>query len=305
VTADQIIATDSVELADIFTRYRVRKEAEGVKAQTLVNFTRAVVPFQAWLDARGTAAEDVTEDDLLEYFAGSHHAPSTKRVHWSQIKAAYRRAHRKSEIEVDPFTDLKPPKVPEREPTAIQSAELRAMRARCRDWKQTLLWALLAYTGLRRDEIRRLAWDTDAENRVNLADLEISVLGKGGKRRVVPIHPMLAELLETAPDSKGFHGEHRTGAIIFTTMTGGGVGGSYATGQSLERLKDQFADEGCHAFRRTLASSLSRNGVDSITIDRIFGWAPSDMKGRYYVSKTPADLRRGILEAYVDDPIGN
>ncbi len=82
------------------------------------------------------------------------------------------------------------------------------------------------------------------------------------------------------------------------------AGGIYAAGQSFEKLKRPFAPQhGFHAFRRTVASSLARNAVDGDTIDKIMGWAAAGIRAKYYVQKTPDDLRNAINRLYLDDAV--
>ena len=307
MTRDQTTPTASVTLAPLFDAYRTRLERRGRKPQTVVNFTRAAVPFQVWLEGRGLEPEAITEDDLYAYFAASPYAQGTRRMHAVQIRAAYSYAHRKGwdGLAADPFADFEPPRAPDPEPRAIPSSDLRRMRGDCPTWKHELLWGLLVFTGLRRDEVRRLTWDADAENRVDLAEGTITVVGKGGKRRTVPIHPVLESLLRAAPDSR-MRTDERVGAVLWTSTRGSvqEAGGIYAAGQSFEKLKRPFAPQhGFHAFRRTVASSLARNAVDGDTIDKIMGWAAAGIRAKYYVQKTPDDLRNAINRLYLDDAV--
>jgi integrase len=58
-----------------------------------------------------------------------------------------------------------------------------------------------------------------------------------------------------------------------------------------------------HDYRRTVATSLRRNGVDTGVIDRIMGWAPRSVFRRYYDNVADVELKRGILRLYADDPV--
>ena len=58
-----------------------------------------------------------------------------------------------------------------------------------------------------------------------------------------------------------------------------------------------------HAFRRTVATSLARNGVEERVIDKIMGWSPRTVRARYYVNVATEELQRGILKLYANDPV--
>lgn len=281
----------------LFERYRARLVNRGRKPASIYNFVRAAVPFQRWLTERGMAPADVTEDDVDAYFAPTRfpHAQGTRRMHAVQIRAAYAYALRRGWVARDPFADFELPQEPTPAPDVLSSAELREMHTLCRNWKHETLWALLAYTGMRRDELRRAAWED-----IGLEAMTISTVGKGGKRRIIPIHPALAEVLERAPDSRMYTTD-RQGAVLWTE-TGRTF---YAGVQPFGRAKEAFAsNQGFHIFRRTVATSLFRNGVPPDVIDRIMGWAPAGVRARYYINVPIDDLHRAILRLYADDPLG-
>lgn len=93
-----------------------------------------------------------------------------------------------------------------RKKVVIPSAELTAILRNCRDQKALALWGLLVYTGMGRDEIRRLTWEDISD------DWTASIIGKGGKERAVPIHPDLPRAVRRARRSAGRQGRP-TGTI--------------------------------------------------------------------------------------------
>ncbi len=280
----------------LFERYIARLANRGRRPQTIYNFTRAVTAFQDWLGRQDIAVADVGEDEIEAYFAPSRfpHSQGTRRMHAIQIRAAYAYGLRRGWVAADPFADFELPTLPNPDPDVVPSAELRAIRARCRNWKHETLWGLVVYTGMRRDELRRLTWED-----VDLDALTISTVGKGDKPRVIPVHPELQKLIERAPDARA-RTDERVGAVLWAEQTRG----HYSTPNSFERIKVPITDRGFHIFRRTVATSLFRNGVPGDTIDRILGWAPAGIRARYYLSVQADDLHRAILRLYRDDPLG-
>jgi integrase len=122
------------------------------------------------------------------------------------------------------------------------------------------LWhvtGLLVYTGMRRNEIRMLSWEN-----IDLKKETITVMGKGGKRRIIPIHPKLREILDNAPETGTPKAPAppfgpKQGAVLWTQARGSATkprGGHYADGRSFEQLKEAFApDYQFHRFRKTVA----------------------------------------------------
>ena len=77
------------------------------------------------------------------------------------------------------------------EPKTFSNAELRAILRSCRSERDRVLFHLLAYTGMRRGEIRNLCW-----GEINFAQSTITVThAKGQKIRKVAIHPVLQNVL--------------------------------------------------------------------------------------------------------------
>jgi integrase len=307
------IATVEVDLDPIFAAYKTRLINRGRKHQTISNFVRAVVPFQNWLADEGINLKDVDEETLERYFSPANYealgySPGTRRLHAVQVSAALRYAHRKGYIKIDPTTDFEKPPEPNPDPAKklLTSAQLRECWKNCRNWKHQTLFALLAFTGMRRDEIRLLDWQ-DIDLRENV--IHVREGSKYDKRRTVPVHPFLREVLLRAPsrhtetplDSLLPLGHGKEGAVLWTRDRKT----NYAGGQSFEKLKRAFApDFGFHHFRKTAATSLRRNGVDPLLIDTICGWAARNVQDKYYVTVTPEDVHKAILKLYEDDPLG-
>lgn len=270
----------------IFDQYEERLHRLRRDPQTIKNFRRSVAPFEAFIRAERIAPEQATPDLIEEYLAQSDLAPTTKELHLTNIGAAYRYAHRRGLIDRVPTVDVELAREPDREPRIISNAELREQRERIMSDRGWTLWHLLTYTGMRRMEILTLRWEN-----VKLDEETITVLGKGGKLRHVPIHPVLGEVLVDAKRKNewvlaGRAGSHTAPSTFYETL------------HCINRK--QYS---AHDYRRTVASSLYANGVDGDTIDKIMGWSPRVVRTRYYVNVAPVQLQRAILKLYADDPL--
>jgi site-specific recombinase XerD len=150
------------------------------------------------LDAVGPA-------DLRRFLTEEAHsrpAPSSQARATAALRCFFRFLVENEEIERDPATVLRTPKKREALPDVLDIAELRRLLAvpeRADLWQRhfhgkrerdRLLLSVFAYAGLRRAELLGLDWDD-----VDLQRRLIRVRhAKGGRQRVVPLHPALAPL---------------------------------------------------------------------------------------------------------------
>lgn len=281
----------------VFEQYADRLQRRVAKGEASANSVRGFLDaarrLDRWLETEGLTAESATFTTLEEYFDTLPLATSSRGTHLRQIKAAYNYAIRRGTLRHNPALDLTIPEEESGEPKIISGGCLREIKERIvyeRDW---IFFFLLAYTGMRRSEIRGLVWDDgrDLGSVVRLEQQTIRVFGKGRKTRLVPIHPALGEVLT----------EHRREPGAFVVPSNGRNGVAIDTIQEMsKRLSAKYTP---HDYRRTVSTSLRRNGVDMGVIDRIMGWAPRTVFRRYYDNVADGELHRAILKLYADDPI--
>ena len=245
--------------------------------------------FQAYLNDVGESAATVEPWQVEEFFEGmTDLAPGTRRAHLRRLRSVYRYAHRRGAVLRDPTADVEIPREADEEPVIIDNAELRCYRHRAATDQQWAQFHLLAFAGLRRQEAINLQWED-----LDFVSGTMKVLGKGGKLRLVPIHPLLADALHDLA-------EPRSGPVIRPKRSAPRIGDD--TWDGLLRDVTRGAHT-AHDFRRTVASSLALNGVVDGVIDRILGWAPRAVGRRYYIKVAGPELQRAILRLYADDPV--
>lgn len=274
---------------------RIRKaERDGLNKRTLNHYNRALTLFQEWLDELGIAARDVTPIQFEEYAVRlqKRYALRTVKLHLLDIKAAYRydRAVNPGMACPDPGLTCKLPFEPDKPPRILSVAELKAIRDNCTDERQRLLFYCFAFTGMRRDEVRALQW-TEIEFDQNV----IHVTGKGGKYRMIPLHPELKrQLLGVVEPSQ----------YVIRALTHVHCKNSPLADATIDRhTKDIFRQAGItdatpHDFRRTVATSLLRDGsrfnVRENTIDKIMGWAARTTAARHYWNIPDEDMHQAM-----------
>jgi integrase/recombinase XerD len=284
-------------LDPLFTAYLLRLERAERDSKTICNVRSILTNFQRWLDAEGIPAASLTFEQAEGYFAGlaQAHKQGTVRVNLANIRAAYVYAMRRGIIAYDPTVDVLLAKPKQTEPETFSNAELRAILAEIRTEVEDLGFHLLAYGGLRRGEAIGLNW-TD----VDFANERLKVNGKGGKFRLVPIHPELAAVLRSYQEAA----RPKQVAVIESALCQRIHTSTF--GDTMRALLQRAGVEPeacCHVFRKTVATALHEAGTDALIRDRILGWASRSVGDRYYTRVTDHRLYDAILTLYREDPI--
>jgi integrase len=275
----------------VLDQYSERLRRKRRSPHTIRGFATAATRLDAWLRQQGLTADDVSFETLEEYFDTLPLSPQSRAVHLRYIQAAYNYAVKRGTIRHNPALDVEVEIPRDTEPIIIPNGTLREIRERIiceRDW---IWFHLLAYTGMRRSEIRGLQWDEGQGSVLRLEEQTIRVIGKGGKLRLVPVHPALGEELAKS----------RRPAGRFVVPSDGKNGVALETIQEMsKRLHPTFTP---HDYRRTVATSLARNEAPERVIDKIMGWAERSVRDRYYVNVAERELHAAILRLYADDPL--
>lgn len=273
----------------LLSQYTDHLTRKGRDPKTVARCQRALERFETWVHAAGMRPETATEVDIEEYvaFMTGTLAITTAHRETGYIKAAYRYAARLGTLERSPAAHVEAPRIPEKEPEVFTNDQLRQMRALA-EGDEIVLFYGLAYTGMRRHELASLTWGN-----LNTELRSVTVTGKGGKIRRVPLHPLVIDRLE--PLRRG----EDDPLVRGTTRT---------LNRRLDALLDRAGVDGgnrpAHRFRKTVATSLTEEGVSPDVIDKIMGWAPSSMRARYYSRLPEKALQDAILKLYASDPVG-
>ena len=189
-------------------------------------------------------------------------APSSVARKMSSVRSFVQYLRGQGKLNIDPFVGVKAPKVSVSEPTqAFTDDEVRKMfKAAERNTKPVdrerdlLVLAFLFYAGLRRSEIAYLRF-----NDVLLIDDQIvlRIMGKGGKYRMIPAHPKLAELLmpELAKSGTPFWPQNSERFLLQVS-----VSTIYAIVKKYAKIIGVTRNVSPHSCRATAISQLLENG---------------------------------------------
>jgi site-specific recombinase XerD len=229
-------------------------------------------------------------------------APSSQARATAALKSFFRFLVDDERLERDPARPLRTPKKCEALPDVLTMAELeRLLAAPGREdlWERhfhgkrerdRLLLALFAYAGLRRSELLGLAWD-DAELARRLLYVRRA---KGGRQRVVPIHPALVPLFVDYYATR----LPLTEQAVFVGVQGkplnypqlGQVFRHYVAAAGVGERKRVTP----HTLRHVFASELLRAGANLRQVQELLGHKHLDSTQRY--TRVTAHELRGAVK---------
>lgn len=234
-------------LIDDYSQYQ---RARGFSTRTITRRTITLRRFAELLHPGdfSTATDRDVQDFLLRY-----RNPRTRHAYRSDIRTFYTWAFRRGLLHNDPTTLIDPVKVPKSLPRPVPAALIPHLVMHAPTTQLRLMVALAAYAGLRAMEIAAISTDD--------VDLTHNVLivraGKGGKDRIIPLHPVLRRLLEPELQFAGH---------VF------GVNAATVSRQVGRYLKANGLDSSCHKLRATFGTQLSEvsNG-NIVMVQRLMG----------------------------------
>lgn len=170
--------------AELLADYELTLRARGVADSSIQQRRWQLMAFVRWCRV---APGEVDEDMLVRYLANPDWAPQTRRAARSAFVGLFRHATRKGWIDDNPAWDLESVRVPRAVPRPAPERVVSDAAA-TEDARLQLMVMLAAQDGLRRAEVARARIeDFTAEG--------LRVRGKGGKVRLLPVHPELREVL--------------------------------------------------------------------------------------------------------------
>jgi site-specific recombinase XerD len=263
----------------IFEAYIAAQRRRRPSPLTLKAIRHAFGQTQRWLDEHDVAASELGLLECEEYFDAllERQAVSTVRRHLAYVRAAYRYAVRHELVDRDPTADVRLPRLPDHDPATYSNEQLRAIHAAIRCEREELVFFLFAFAGLRLGEVAALEW-----RQVEFDRWQLRLAGKGGKLRLVPLHPALTELLREQRTHSGRREQ------VLATINGQRLAAN-TLGRSVRELVDRAGVEVAqpsHAFRRTVATV-----------------APRQMYERHYLRVADQQMHEAIRGLYAEDPI--
>ncbi len=245
--------------------------------------------FIEWVGRQSIVTPDVVTKDVVRQYIGFLTTMKMAKRTTGRKLAALRRYFgwlaRNQQIAVDPTIGVRTPSDTGRLPKVLTNEQLGALLhtddTDQPDWKiarDTAVIEMLYGSGLRVSELCSLDIDS-----INVKQLAVSVMGKGGKERRVPVgEPSLVALKQWV----ALRSEVVTNAstvALFVNSRGTRLGT-----RDVRRIIDarSLAPTHPHALRHTYATHLLDNGADLRAVQELLGHADVATTQRYtHVSK--------------------
>ena len=245
--------------------------------------------FIEWVGRQSIVTPDVVTKDVVRQYIGFLTTMKMAKRTTGRKLAALRRYFgwlaRNQQISVDPTIGVRTPSDTGRLPTVLTNEQLGALLhtddTDQPDWKiarDTAVIELLYGSGLRVSELCSLDIDS-----INVKQLAVSVMGKGGKERRVPVgEPSLVALKQWVALRSEVVANASTVALFVNSR------GTRLGTRDVRRIIDarSLAPTHPHALRHTYATHLLDNGADLRAVQELLGHADVATTQRYtHVSK--------------------
>jgi integrase/recombinase XerD len=262
----------------------------GAAAHTIEAYTRDLADFLAFLAAKGKSAKTATPDQIRAYLAALARkglAPTSRARKLSAIRQFFRFLLGEGLRKGDPCSAIDSPRLGRPLPKILSLAEVETLLQTAKDASENAeegigrrralrLYAALETlyaTGLRVSELIALP-----RNVLTADDRVLTVKGKGGRERLVPLNETAQGALQNhlaavrADEKEG----RRISAWLFPSS-----GGEHLTrqrfGQELKALALAAGIEPArvspHVLRHAFASHLLERGADLRTVQQLLGHA--------------------------------
>ena len=267
--------------------------AQNLSERTVKTYLEAVTQFARYLDSMGmpTTPEAITREHVESFIADllTRWKPATASNRYRALQSYFKWLVGEGEIKESPMARMKPPRVPEQPPEVLSDDEIGKLLKACEgksfeERRDTAIVRLLLDTGLRRTELASLTL-----NDIDFDANTLTVLGKGGRIRVVPFGHKAARDLDRYLRLRHAHRDAHVPNLWLGkagTMTPSGV---------YQVVRDRAQSVGLkaytHLFRHTFAHLWLASDGQEGDLMALAGWRSRTMLARYGASRA-ADRAR-------------
>lgn len=236
--------------------------------------------YQLWALARAFPDRcpwSLDTGDLARYLARDGWEPETRKSARGAIVGFYKwGAVVEGRVAESPASRLASVRVPPGKPRPAPEMVLAAALGDAPD-RERLMLMLAAYAGLRRAEIAKV-------HSRDVVDGQLRVVGKGGKVRVVPLHPVLLRAVEAR--ARGYLFPGKIDGHLSPQWVGKLLARHLGDGWTAHTLRHRFSTM-AYAGERDLLAVQQLLGHASPTTTMIYTALPSDALSRAVLAAGP------------------
>lgn len=228
------------------------QKAANLAPRTIKSRAELMRTLEQWA---GKTALEVTQLDLVRFMARDV-SPATRSTYATIFRVFYKFATDQGFIEKSPMDGAPVPKRPKYAPRPVENVQLHRVLAAATRRTTRAMILLAALAGLRVHEIAKIRGDD-----FDLDRGTVTVVGKGNKRSVIPLHPVLIELAREMPDVGYWftHWERPDEPI-----------NAKSCGQAINRAMQRAGvDATAHQLRHWYGTALLENGADLRTVQEL------------------------------------
>ncbi|HET6351147.1 MAG TPA: tyrosine recombinase XerC [Coriobacteriia bacterium] len=249
----------------------------GLSPHTVRAYRADLERYVEWAGRAGIEPFAATHRDLRRYLAEldqARYARSTIKRRLSAVRSIFAYLAEQGVVTSDPSAVVSAPKGAKRLPRVVPTDQLEALLAAPdtttpKGLRDRAILELLYASGMRVGELSALTL-----GKLDLAQGQAVVMGKGAKERVVPIHAFAIKVIRTyLAESRPRLAKPDSPDAVFLSSRGRALSTDAVRRIFRGHLERVAADAGLspHAMRHTFATHLLDGGADLRTVQELLG----------------------------------
>ena len=195
----EAIPASGVNIVGAIESFARHLRAANLSPRTIQTYSESAQQFARFLAESGMPQDvaHITREHVESFITHllERWKPATATNRYRGLQSLFKWLQEEGEIKETPMVRMTRPRVPEQPPPVLREEELRALLATCEkangfeDRRDYALLRIFIDTGARRAEVAGLCYHPtdDEESDVDLDQGLLRVMGKGGRRRFLPI----------------------------------------------------------------------------------------------------------------------